>query len=183
MTRRHDRTLRLSTIADRIDRVIDLLGQGLSWLVGVTVVTCALVALLRYAFGLGWVWMQDAYVWANATMFMLAAAPTLLHGKHVRVDFFYTNARPRMRAAINLFGVLFLLLPSVVTIFLLCLPYVQDSLSRLEGALDVGGLPGVFLLKAVLLLFCIPLAAQGLSLAIRSWISLFGADRDTGALS
>jgi len=174
---RYGKTLWLLTIADRIDRWIDLLGKGLSWLIGFTVVTCAVVALLRYAFGLGWVWMQDAYVWANAAMFMLAAAPTLLHGKHVRVDFFYTKAPARVRAAINLFGVLVLLMPSMVTIFVLCLPYVRDSFARLEGALNTGGMPGVFLLKTVLLLFCVPLAAQGISLAIRSWASLvFGND-------
>ncbi len=170
---RHDQVQRLSTIADRIDRANELFGRGLSWLVGFTVVTCAAVALLRYALGLGWVWMQDAYVWANAVMFMLAAAPTLLHGRHVRVDFFYNNRRPRTRAVINFTGVLFLLFPTIITIFVLCYPYVWDSFSRLEGTLDVGGMPGVFLLKAVLLLFCIPLAAQSMSLAIRSLISFF----------
>lgn len=162
----------LQAIADRIDRIIDQMGHILSWLVGFTVVTCAAVAILRYALGVGWVWMQDAYIWANAILFMMAAAPTLLHEKHVRVDFIYGGMSQKFQAIVNLMGSIFLLLPSMVAISLLCFPYVYDSWVRGESTLDVGGLPGVFLLKSILVLFCIPLAAQGISLAIRSYIRL-----------
>lgn len=163
---------RLQTLADRIDAVIDRLGHILSWLVGFTVITCAAVAFLRYALGLGWIWMQDAYVWANAVLFMLGAAPTLLHDKHVRVDFIYGAKGWRYRALVDFLGSILLLLPSVIAIFVLCLPYVRDSWGRWESTLDVGGMPGIYLIKSVLLLFCIPFAAQGISLAIRSYIRL-----------
>ena len=167
---------RLQAIADLIDSVIDHLGHILSWLVGFTVVVCAAVAILRYTLGIGWVWMQDAYIWANAALFMLGAAPTLLHGKHVRVDFVYGARSERYRAFVDLLGSVFLLMPSLVAIFVLSFPYVRDSWQRMEGTPDVGGIPGVFLLKSVLLLFCLPLAAQGTSLAIRSYIRLAAPD-------
>lgn len=162
----------LLKLADRIDNVIDRLGHILSWLVGFTVITCAAVAFLRYSLGLGWVWMQDAYVWANAVLFMLGAGPTLLHDKHVRVDFIYGARSWRYRAMIDFLGSILLLLPSTFAIFVLCLPYVRDSWSRWESTLDVGGMPGTYLFKSVLLLFCIPFAAQGISLAIRSYVRL-----------
>lgn len=171
----------LLAIADRIDRVIDQLGHVLCWLVGFTVVVCAAVAALRYSLGLGWVWMQDVYVWANAAVFMLGAAPTLLHGKHVRVDFIY-GARGRVfRSVVDIFGSVFLLMPTVVAIAVLSTPYVRDSWQRLEGTPDVGGMPGVFVLKSIMLVFCIPLAAQGISLAIRSYIRLIAPDLDKDA--
>lgn len=167
----------LRAIADRIDAVMDRLGHMLSWLVGFTVVVCAAVAILRYTLGLGWVWMQDAYLWANAALFMLGAAPTLLHNKHVRVDFIYGAQSERYRAIVDLLGSIFLLMPSVVAIFVLSIPYVRDSWQRMEGTLDVGGMPGVFLIKSVLLLFCLALAAQGVSLAIRSFLRLAAPDQ------
>lgn len=168
----------LLALADRIDRVIDQLGHILCWLVGFTVVVCAAVAFLRYSFGLGWVWMQDSYVWANAAAFMLGAAPTLLHDKHVRVDFIY-GARGRVfRSVVDIFGAFFLLMPSLVAIFILSTPYVMDSWERLEGTLDVGGMPGVFVLKSIILFFCVPLAAQGISQAIRAYIRLVAPDLD-----
>lgn len=169
----------LISLANGIDRVNNRIGQALSWLVLFTVLAAAAVAILRYAFSVGWVWMQDSYVWANAALIMLGAAYTLLHGKHVRVDFFYASRGPKFRAAIDLFGTLFLLVPSVVAIFWYSFPYVQHSWERLESTQDVGGLPWVYGLKSIILIFCIPLLAQGLSLAIRSYLVLAGVTAES----
>lgn len=169
----------LISLADGIDRVNNRIGWALSWLVLFTVLAAAAVAILRYTFSIGWVWMQDAYVWANATLIMLGAAYTLLNEKHVRVDFFYASRGQRFRAAVNFFGTLFLLIPSVIAIFWYSFPYVLNSWRRLEATPDVGGLPWVYLLKSVILLFCIPLFAQGISLAIRSWLLLTGVTTES----
>ncbi|MFN3209061.1 MAG: TRAP transporter small permease subunit [Roseovarius sp.] len=169
---------KLRRIADGIDRFTDRLGNVVSWLVGVMVVVCAAVALLRYILGVGWVWMQDIYIWSNAIVFMLGAAPTLLHDKHVRVDFIYGARSRKYRAWVDILGSIFLLAPSLAVIAVLSAPYVSDSWARFEGTLDVGGLPGVFVLKSVLLLFCLPLAAQGVSKAIRSYFVLTGHDSE-----
>ncbi|PVH28446.1 TRAP transporter small permease subunit [Pararhodobacter oceanensis] len=169
---------RLATIADRIDRSVDLLGHALSWLIGLTVVTCAAVAVLRYTLGVGWGWMQDLYLWANAVAFMMAAGPAFLLGRHVRVDFLYGAFSLRGKARVDLYGTLFLLFPTVIAIAWLCYPYVLDSWKRWEGTLNVGGMPGVYLIKSVLVLFCIPLAAHGVSMVIRSYLSLHGTSND-----
>lgn len=165
----------LEALADRIDRLNDALGHAISWLTLILVVSTASVAVLRYAFSTGWVWMQDAYLWIFGTMILMGAAYTLLHDKHVRVDFFYNAQSPRIRAAINLFGTVFFLLPTIVALAWVSFPYVRNSWLRLEGSLEAGGLPGVFLLKSVLLLFCVPLAAQAVSLAIRNVSVLLNA--------
>ncbi|MGB3388524.1 MAG: TRAP transporter small permease subunit [Pseudaminobacter sp.] len=164
----------LISLADRIDWLNERIGRALSWLVLFTVVTAAAVSILRYVFSIGWVWMQDAYVWANATLIMMGCAYTLLHDKHVRVDFIYASRSSRFRAGVNFFGTLFLLIPTTITIFWYSYPYVGKSWARLESTPDVGGLPFVYLLKTVIVLFCIPLLAQGISLLIRSYLQLVG---------
>ena len=160
--------MRLGRLAIGIDNANEWFGRAVSWLTLLLVLITVLVALLRYLFAIGWVWMQDAYLWVNGAMFMLGAGYTLLHEKHVRVDFFYTNMQSRWRAGVDLFGVFVFLLPTLGVIFWLSYPYVRGSWQRLEGSLDAGGLPALFLLKTVLLVFCIPLAAQAVSLAIKS---------------
>ncbi len=52
--------------------------------------------------------------------------------------------------------------------------YVADSWIRLEESREAGGLPGLFLLKSVVLVFCVLLGLQGLALAGRSLLSLIG---------
>ena len=67
-----------------------------------------LVVVLRYVFSIGWVWMQELYVWTHATIFMLGAGYTLLHEGQVRIDLIYRTASARYKALVNIFGSLFL---------------------------------------------------------------------------
>lgn len=168
------RLRRLAALADGIDRVNDGLGRALSWLTLALALLTAAVAVLRYLFATGWVWMQDAYLWIFGTMIFMGAAYTLLHDRHVRVDFLYNLRGRRFRAAVDLAGALIFLCPTIILLIWVTYPYVRLSWLRMETSLEAGGLPGVFLLKSVLLLFCLPLAAQGLSLAIRSLLVLLG---------
>ncbi|HBQ49420.1 MAG TPA: C4-dicarboxylate ABC transporter permease [Hyphomonas atlantica] len=158
----------LTGVARSIDRLNEFIGNTVSWLtLAVVLITCA-VAVLRYGFGLGWVWLQESYVWLHGTIFTVCAAYTLLHDGHVRVDIFYRTASDRYRAWVNLLGAVFLLLPMVGVIWWVAWPYVTLSWSRLEQSSEAGGLHGLFLFKTAILVFCILLGLQGLSLLIRS---------------
>ena len=76
----------------------ELTGRLIAWLTVPMVAGTFLIVLLRYAFDLGWIWMQESMVWLHAAVFMLAAAYTLNRDEHVRVDIFYRRMRPRRRA-------------------------------------------------------------------------------------
>ena len=130
--------------------------------------------VLRYGFSLGWIWLQESYIWMHGIVFMLGAGYTLLHDGHVRVDLFYRDARPRYKAWVNLAGSVVLLLPMVVVVAWFSWPYVIDSWIYLEGSPKTDGLPGLFLLKSVLLAFCVLIGLQGLALAGRSVLYLAG---------
>ncbi|MFQ5968781.1 MAG: TRAP transporter small permease subunit [Acidimicrobiia bacterium] len=133
-----------------------------------------LVAALRYGFNMGWVWMQESYVWMHGTIFMVAVGYTLLHEGHVRVDIFYRPASDRYKALVDLGGTLFLLFPSIAIIFWVALPYLILSWQRLEESREAGGLPGLFLWKTTMLMFCVLLALQGLAIVVRSTLVLTG---------
>lgn len=113
-------------------------------------------------------------MWLYGIIFMVGAGYTLLHGGHVRVDVFYRPASARYKAWVDLLGTLFLLLPVLTLVFIYSYPYVITSWKRLEGSQETGGLPGLFLLKSVILVFCVLMGLQGLSLAARSILVLAG---------
>ncbi|NIA67004.1 TRAP transporter small permease subunit [Pelagibius litoralis] len=132
------------------------------------------VVILRYVYAVGWVWLQESYVWLHGMVFMFGAGYTLLHNGHVRVDIFYRPNDTRYKAWVDLVGSLLLIMPLIVIVFLVSFDYVAASWMRLEESREAGGLPGLFLLKSVILAFCVLTGLQGLSLAGRSILVLAG---------
>ena len=165
----------LAAFAGSVDRLTVAVGRAVSWcLVGMVVVQ-ATVVLMRYVLGVGSIWLTEAIVYAHATLFMAAAAWTLRGGGHVRVDIFHAAASPRTRALIDLVGALLLLLPFVGVLAWFALPYVVRSWAILERSPEASGLPLIFLLKTLILLFAVLLGLQGLAQAARAWLALTGA--------
>lgn len=155
-------------VAAAIDRVNTTVGRAASWCALAIVAVGFVVVLLRYVFGIGSIWLQESILYAHAALFLLAAAWTLKEGGHVRVDVFYSTASPRVKAWIDILGVLLLLLPFCIAIVWFSVPYVARSWAILERSRETSGLPLVFLLKTLIPLFALMLGAQGLSQAIKS---------------
>lgn len=164
----------LVTFVKLVDRLNERVGQAVAWLTLLMVLITFAVAILRYVYSIGWVWLQESYVWLHGIVFMVGAGYTLLHNAHVRVDIFYRPASVRYKAVIDLFGALILLLPLVAIVVYVSYDYVLISWAQGEQSREAGGLPALYLLKSVILLFCLLLGLQGLSLAVRSALTLTG---------
>ncbi len=166
----------LAAFVRSIDRLNDAIGRSVAWLTLAMVLIAFTVVVLRYVYAIGWVWMQESYVWLHGIVFMLGAGYALLHGGHVRVDIFYRPNSARYRAWVDLAGVVLLLLPVVVMVMAMSWDYVLASWARLEESREAGGLPALYLLKTVIWAFCILVGMQGLSLAARSVLVLSGEE-------
>jgi TRAP-type mannitol/chloroaromatic compound transport system permease small subunit len=130
--------------------------------------------VLRYAFGVGSIWLSESILYGHGVLFMLAAAWTLREEGHVRVDIFYAEASPRGKAVIDLIGALVLLLPFMLVLAVLAAPYVARSWAVLERSRETSGLPAVFLLKTLIPAFAVLFALQGIAQAIRAATVLSG---------
>jgi TRAP-type mannitol/chloroaromatic compound transport system permease small subunit len=164
----------IETFADRIDRLNAAIGRAAAWLALVIVVLQFVLVVARYAFSLGSIWLTETVLYAHAGLFLLAAAWTLQAGGHVRVDVFYAEAKPRTRAWVDLVGALILLLPFVLVLVWVSVPYAARSWHVLERSQEASGLPLVFLLKTLIPLFAAMLALQGVAQVIRTIAVLRG---------
>lgn len=164
-----------------IDGMNERLGRALGFLAALMVLIALAVVVLRYVFSVGFVWMQELYVWMHGLLFTLGAAYALKWDRHVRVDIFYARMSQRRRAMVNLGGVFLCLLPMTGVVLAMGWPYVADSWSKGEASFQAGGLPGVYLLKTAILAFAVLTALQGLSLAAKSLLVLMGRNTDGGA--
>ncbi|OQK15083.1 hypothetical protein AU255_19060 [Methyloprofundus sedimenti] len=156
-----------------IDSLNEYVGRFVSWLTLVLVLVTFCIVLLRYLFDLSWVPMQESIIYLHGLVFMLGAAYTLKHDRHVRVDIVYQRCTPKVKAWIDLLGTLFLLLPVAGFILWSSWGYVMDSWDILESSRNSGGLPIIYLLKSCLLLMSGLLILQGLSIFMSKIVYLF----------
>ena len=159
-------------IADEIDRITAAVGRIATWCSLYVVVAEFAVVVFRYLLGFGSIRLQESVLYAHAGLFMLAAAWTLQIDGHVRVDIFYARGTARARATVNLLGALVFLLPFAAVLFALTLPYVERSWHIFETSPQPSGLPLVYLLKTVILLFAALIGLQGVAQAIRAALVL-----------
>ena len=150
-----------------IEKITLVVGQTISWLILFMALTAFSVALLRYFFNLGFVWMQELYIWMHGLVFLLAAAYTLQDDKHVRVDIFYRKFKEKQKAYINiLFSILFTI-PFILIVSKYSLPYILKSWISLEKSREAGGLNFLYMYKSSIILFCFFLFIQTIALILR----------------
>jgi TRAP-type mannitol/chloroaromatic compound transport system permease small subunit len=157
-----------SRVASRIDAFSNFTGNAVAWLTLAMVIVTFVVVLLRYAFDIGIVSLQESVIWMHGAVFMLGAAYTLQREEHVRVDIFYRKVGVRTQAWVDLLGVLLFLLPFSFFMFYASYDYVAAAWSIRETSRDAGGLPYPFLplMKTILLVMPVMVSLQGVSMLL-----------------
>lgn len=159
-------------IAAKIDKITELIGRSASYVILPMVGLTFGIVVLRYGFGFGRVWLQELVIYLHATFLMLGISYGLLKNTHVRVDVFKTYFKPKTQIWIEIMGALVFIIPMSTLIFYKSLPYVYQSLVILESSPDAGGLPGRFILKALIPIFCGLIFLQAISIIIKNIITL-----------
>lgn len=151
-----------------IDRLSQWVGSTVSWLTVVLVCIVFIDVVLRYAFDYSQNWILELQWHVFACILLLGLGYTLRHDQHVRVDVFYADWSPTVKAVINLGGAILLLLPWCLLIIQTGTDYTVNSWMMREGSDQPGGLPARYLIKGVIVLGFVLLLLQGLSEAYRS---------------
>lgn len=162
----------LAILMRAINRLNIIIGHTFSWLAVGVFTVCFWVVIERYFFGNTRLWMQDLYVWMNGAMFTAVAAFALMRNDHVRVDIFFRTASLRRKAVMDLIGVCLFLLPFMYIVWVYSYPNVIRSWARFEPSANVGGMPGLFILRTFILGFAALVALQGIAMLIRSVLIL-----------
>jgi len=151
-------------------------GRLIAWLTLLMVLVTFIVVVLRYAFDLGWISMQESVTWMHAAVFMLGAAYTLKRDEHVRVDIFYRRMTRQRKALVDLLGTLIFLLPLSIFLAYVSWDYVYTSWVIREASREAGGLPYPFvpILKSLIPVTAGMLIIQGIANLIEAVLTLMG---------
>ena len=168
----NDRISILEQTAARLDAFTAGVGRAVSYLMLTTVLICFTNVCLRYAFGIGLVWLQESFVWSHTLAIMLGSSLALLRGGFVRVDTFYNRMGPRGQAMVDLFGTAVFMAPFLWMMAYYGWPFFYSSWQMGERSAYQTGLGALYLLKASLLVFVLLVSLQGLSSAIRCVLTI-----------
>lgn len=129
--------LALSRLIDAINTVV---GKAVTWLTLLVVLVSAGNAVVRKVLHTSSnAWLELQWYMFGA-MFLLAAGYTLLNNEHVRVDVLASRLSRRKQIWIEVFGVIFFLMPACLLITWLSWPVFMDSLVTNEQSSNPGGL-------------------------------------------
>jgi TRAP-type mannitol/chloroaromatic compound transport system permease small subunit len=148
-----------------ITKTIDITGKLASLLLLLMVLNVSFDVMMRYLFHNSSVAMQEMEWHLFAVIFLFGIAVALRDEAHVRVDFLYDRFSARAKAAINIFGTLFFLIPLALLIIGGSFSFVRDSWMTGEISGDPGGLPYRWLIKGM-----IPLSFTFLLLSASGYI-------------
>ena len=162
----------LTKIADQLDRVLDRLGQAISWLNLLMAIIVLVIVVLRYWLSIGSVALQESITYLHAALFMLGISYTLQHNGHVRVDIFYRNFSARRRALVNLAGLIMFLIPTCVLIIVGSWDYVNASWATGERSEESSGIAFVYGLKTLMIIMPSLLIVQGIAGGLRHGLEL-----------
>ena len=168
----------IKNLINAIDTLNEAIGRAASWLVLAMVLLICYDVGMRYFFHQGSVALQELEWHLFALIFLLGSAYTLKYDNHVRVDILYQSQylSNEHRALINIFGILFFLLPFCVLVLITTWPFVENAYYYLEGSPDPGGLPYRYLLKGSILVAFTLLILQGLAELLRNYLILAKQD-------
>ena len=153
-----------------IEKITLKVGRTTSWLILFMTLTAFSVALLRYFFNIGFVWMQESYIWMHGLVFLLGSSYTLLEDKHVRIDIFYRRFNEKYKAYVNILFSFFFIFQFIFIISKYSIPYILKSWASLEKSREAGGLHFLYLYKTSIILFCFLLFIQTISLILRCFL-------------
>ncbi len=124
---------------------------------------------MRYLFQSGSVGIQELEWHLFSVVLLIGTAYTLKHDEHVRLDILYRSRllTDKHRAWIDVFGILFILIPFCLLIIISAWPFVFQSYIHNEISPDPGGLTARWLIKSTIPIgFCL-LLIQGIAETIK----------------
>lgn len=167
----------LIALARAIDRMNELIGKWVGWLILLSILISAGNAIIRKTFNMSSnAWLELQWYLFGAA-FLLAAAYTLKQNEHIRIDIIYGLFSRRVQHWIDLFGHVFFLMPFVLLMIYYFVPYVSLSFRSQEVSTNAGGLI-IWPAKSLLLIGFTLLGLQGISEIIKKIAVMAGVMED-----
>ena len=110
-----------------LDGIVRFIGELTSWLCILLVAAIIVQVILRYVFGHGLVVLEELQWHFYGIMIMIAIPYGVITDAHIRLDLLHSRFSQRTKEKVEILGIIFLLLPLIIVIFIHSLDFVADS--------------------------------------------------------
>lgn len=124
-----------------IDALSERVGRAVLWLVLVAVIISAVNAVVRKVFNISSNAFLEIQWYLFAAVFLLGASYTMLRQGHVKIDVILSRFSKRVQIGVEIFGIVFFLMPFVFVVIDLAWPLVINAYVNNEMSENAGGLP------------------------------------------
>jgi len=158
-----------------IDKITRYVAYFTAIILALLVLLVVFDATSRYLFSEGSTALQELEWHFFDIVILLSIAFTLRHNAHVRVDIFYDKFPEKLKVLLNIFTVIFFILPLSFLIIYIGIGFVEMSFVQHEASSDPGGLKYRWIVKSLMPLaffFLLLQALKELVSDIQKWRSL-----------
>ncbi|PPK53399.1 TRAP transporter small permease subunit [Marinobacter persicus] len=166
-----------------LDTGLSWIGKAASWLWLVVTGVIIWAVVSRYLFEEGSVLLEEVQWHLAGIGWLLGLAYTLVVDDHVRVDVIHERLSLRAQGWIELFGLVFLLLPFLMLSINEMVPYAINSWSVDETSQAPAGLPNRWVLKFIIALAFALIVVAAVSRLLKVTALLFGFPRPIAVTS
>lgn len=144
-----------------IDTFIDRVGSVICWLNSILVLNIVVQVFMRYALGEGKIWLEELEWHFYAILLLVGLSYCLVSDTHVRLDIFHRKFSEAKKEYIDLFGMIFLVLPLFTILVIHGLGFMATAWHVNESSPHPLGLPYWWIIKAFIpaTMFLVVLAA------------------------
>jgi TRAP-type mannitol/chloroaromatic compound transport system permease small subunit len=130
----------LLKLSRHIDALTERVGQAALWLVLVVVLVSALNAVMRYTIDYSSNAFLEIQWYLFGLIFLSCGGYTFLRNEHVRIDLVSGHFSKRGQTWIDIFGIIFFLMPMAIAIMVLSWPVFIHAIESSEMSNSAGGL-------------------------------------------
>jgi TRAP-type mannitol/chloroaromatic compound transport system permease small subunit len=125
-------------------------GTAISWLSIVLIFIVIVQVFLRYVFSINFIQLEELQWHLYATIIMFGLSYAMVNHSHVRVDILRINFSSKLQRKIEIFGVLFLMIPFILIVINYGIDLTSEALRMSERSSSPTGLPYRWIVKSVM---------------------------------
>lgn len=170
------RLSKAASVTGVIDRIQKITGSAAAVITVLLLLIICYDVVTRYIFNSSSVALQELEWHLYSLIFLLGAGYTYLTNEHVRIDVFHSRLSKKKQMIVEMTGILLFLIPFCIAGIVSSEFFVTNSWRVLERSPDGGGLPGRYILKAMIPLSFLLILLAGVSTIIKTWFRFRGSE-------